>query len=943
MTKHLFKLSIAAMLLLTISCKSSNNKEKEADEMEENEKYDNPLARELQEFKQTKDPATGTVPIERLWTALDYTQSIKNNFASRGIGGIWVERGPIYDSVGPSNNNGRGGSAGFTGAYTSGRITGFLVDAADPTGNTVFCGGVNGGIWKCTNFTSTTAAPNWVSVNDYLSNMSIVSFCQNPVNKDIMYVATGEAYFSLDASRGRGIYKSIDHGVTWTNLASTASVTSSFKILCDGVGNIYWASRGGGLKRSTNGGNTFTTISPSGQTTCTDIELSSNGKLYASFGYASTTVSFKYANNPATVTSGSWSSGTGSPTAGRRLELTTKGDTIYGVTTNTSDEIDNCYRSVNGGAAWTKMNTSAYPAITNGQGWFALSLAVNPNDANQIIVGSVDGYLSTDGGATVSGITNWVGGGTYVHADHHLYQWWLNANNQSRMIIAGDGGLFYSEDDAANFVDKNQNLNIKQFYSCAIHPTKTNYMIAGAQDNGVHQLKNAGLSYSTEVTGGDGGFVDIDNDQPQYQFGSYTYNNYRRSTNNGASWTGINISSTSGDFINPFDYDDVQNVMFCGNNTNDFLRWTNPQSGSPATTAVSLTELGGSATAFQASPYKTGRLFVGSSSGSIVMVNNSKTTTGSGSADVVNLNSPSGGNTSCIAVGTNDSNLLAVYSNYGIDNLWITNDMGANWTAIDGNLPDMPVRWAVFHPTLNNAIVIGTEAGVFTTTNVNGASTQWAASADFPLVRVSMLKVRKSDNTIIAATYGRGMWSTNIATLLPLKKINLLGKLEGENDAQLNWQMIDATSNAKYFLEYSEDGLHFIHIAKTTGSIHSFKHKLTSDIVYYRVMGVEPGMAPIYSNIITIKSTKNYKGLQINITPNPINNHGKIFVQSTFAGAYSWKICNVQGDILQTGKGNMQVGSANNVNAFINQLSSGMYVVSITQNNQTKAASFIKQ
>jgi len=948
MIKHLIKLSIATILLVSVSCKSSSEKERE-EEGEENEKYDNPAARDLQEFNKTKDPATGTVPIERLWTAQEYTLALKDNYSRGGITGVWEERGPIYDSVGPSNNNGRGG-VGFTGGYTSGRIKGFLVDAADPSGNTVFCGGANGGLWKCTNFTSTTTDPNWVAINEYMNNMSIVSICQNPVNKDIMYAATGLGFVNgVDKARGKGVFKSIDHGVTWTNLAVTSSITNSFKIICDASGNVYWATVGSGLRRSTNGGTSFTTITPSGaNTTCTDIEISSTGKLHASFGYNGSSVVYKFANNPATVSSTSWGSATGIGTAASRLELACKGDTVYGVTVISSGNADYCYRSVNGGITFTKMNTTVMPtAVTNTQGWYAISLAVNPKDANQFIVGSIDAYLSTDGGASINKITSWVNSGTYVHADHQAYQWWLNGSGESRILIGSDGGLFYSEDDGATFVDKNKNLGLKQFYSCAIHPTKTNYILGGAQDNGVHQLKNPGLSYSIEVTGGDGGYVDIDNDQPQYQFGSYTNNQYRKSTNSGVSWTSINISSTTGDFINTYDYDDAQNIMLCENTSNTFLRWTNPQTATSAsnatTAAVTLTELGGMASAITVSPYKTGRAFFGGSGGSVVMVNNTKTTTGTGSADVVDLNAPGGGNTNCIAVGTNDSNLLAVYSNYGINNLYITNDMGATWTAIDGNLPDMPILWAVFHPTLNNAIVIGTETGVFTTTNVNGAATIWTVSPGFPLVRVNMLKLRKSDNAIVAATYGRGMWTSNILNLLPLKKINLLGKLEGENNTQLNWEMIDATSNAKYFLEYSEDGVHFKQIAKTGSTIHSFKHQLTSDIGYYRIMGVEPNSSPIYSNIIAIKSLKNNKGLQINIAPNPMKNNGSINIKSTNAGNYNWKICNVQGNIIQAGNGVLQIGDLATIPANIGKLSAGMYVVSITQANQTKAASFIKQ
>ncbi|MBK8302433.1 MAG: hypothetical protein IPK98_03065 [Chloracidobacterium sp.] len=111
----------------------------------------------------------------------------------------------------------------------------------------------------------------------------------------------------------------------------------------------------------------------------------------------------------------------------------------------------------------------------------------------------------------------------------------------------------------------------------AIHPTLTNYFLAGAQDNGSHQFSNVGLSTSVEVMGGDGAYVAIDQNEPQFQFVSYIFNQYRRSTNSGATWTTTNLNTTSGQFINPFDYDNTSNIMYCADNAASYRRWTKPQ------------------------------------------------------------------------------------------------------------------------------------------------------------------------------------------------------------------------------------------------------------------------------------------------------------------------------------------------------------------------------
>ena len=70
--------------------------------------------------------------------------------------------------MGGSNGNSRGNGIG---TYTSGRVKAFWADLSDATGNTVFCGGVNGGIWKCTDFLSAADSVHWVPLADYLSNL----------------------------------------------------------------------------------------------------------------------------------------------------------------------------------------------------------------------------------------------------------------------------------------------------------------------------------------------------------------------------------------------------------------------------------------------------------------------------------------------------------------------------------------------------------------------------------------------------------------------------------------------------------------------------------------------------------------------------------------------------------------------------------------------------
>jgi hypothetical protein len=391
-----------------------------------------------------------------------------------------------------------------------------------------------------------------------------------------------------------------------------------------------------------------------------------------------------------------------------------------------------------------------------------MALAVDPSNHQNVIAGGLNCYTTTNGGATWIQISTWVGSSlSYIHADQQTAVW-----NGSQVLVGSDGGIFYSSDGGATFTDRNVGLRLKQYYSCAMHPTTTNYFLAGAQDNGVNQLTNAGLGGATEVTGGDGAFVQIDQDQPQYQFGSYVYNQYRRSTDGGATWSSVNYSNSLGQFINPTDYDNVNNKMYAGYSNNQYLRWEDPQTGSTFT-PITIAAFSGAVRNVSISPYTSNRVFFGTSSGKIVKVDNANVASPT-ATDITGTGMP-GATVSCVAVGTDDNNLIATYSNYGTNHIWVSTTGGGTggWTSITGNLPDIPVRWVIFYPEDNTKAIIATEMGVYETNSINGASTVWTQDPSFPIVRTDMLKYRKSDGTLAAATHGRGLWTANIPLTIP--------------------------------------------------------------------------------------------------------------------------------------------------------------------------------
>lgn len=737
----------------------------------------------------TKDPVTGKVPryvlAEANRQAKQSQEERKRQMITYRMSNtlIWTERGSDSDTVGPGNGNTRPG-----GAVTSGRIRAIWPDLTDTSGNTVWVGGVAGGLWKTNNINQSPA--HWNVINDYLSNLAVTGICQDPVNTNVMYFCTGEAFFNSDAVSGNGVYKSMDGGNNWFQLSNTASYNACSKILCDANGNVFLATVGNGMKRSLNGGETWSDITPTGLTNhITDFEISSSGRMHISCGLHSVSNGFRFTDVPSNVTSSTWKSphvpfrfpqGVNS-----RVEIGCSGNVLYAALSNSKAVVDSISKSIDGGVTWTTsaLSPSARQAL-NGEGassqaWYCLTVGIHPANANLVMIGNLNVIKSFNGGISWIKGSEWAGTtGQYVHADQHAIVWYKNG---SRLLFGSDGGIHYSSDSGVNIRDRNTHLRLKQFYSVAVHPQLTNYFLAGSQDNGVHQMNTPGIASSVEITGGDGGYVAIDQMQPTNQFCTYVYNAYRRSINNGNNWSTIdfykdtpNAPSNFGLFINPYAYDSQSKIIYASAGGGEIFRWLNPSATPPGTYYQSsgwpagvtlITQVVNLASqkisAIHVSPSIANRLYFGTENGKLIYLDSANTATHNVSGRDI-TGAGFSGTISSINTGTDEEHLVVSFSNYNTNNVWVSINRGLSWTAVDGNLPNMPVRWAMFYPGINNKLIIATEAGVWETEYINGNNTVWTANPTFPVVRTNMLQYRNSDRLIAAATHGRGLFTAHL-------------------------------------------------------------------------------------------------------------------------------------------------------------------------------------
>lgn len=715
-----------------------------------------------QEFERTRDPKTLEVPREKL--IREYEQFIRDANAAGKFSALpgmnWYERGP---------------------ANVGGRTRALMFDPADPTGETVFAGSVGGGIWKTTNISN--ASPNWAPLDDLYANLAVTTIAYDRTNPNIMYFGTGEGWFNADAIRGDGIWKSINGGTTFSQLASTAS-NANFrwvsKIVVHPLTGDVFAATTAGVFRSQNGGTAWTKVLGIGTGSSidemADLEIAADNSLIASTGriFSGADGIYRSVNgNP-----GTWvklnPGGNGFPTSGYdRLEIAcapSNANVIYVLAQSTSQGILNIYKTTNQGTTWT---TTALPAdadpgvgsdFTRGQAWYDMSVGVAPNDANTLIVGGIDLFRSTNGGSSWTQISHWYGGFGFqnVHADQHAVVY--HPSNANVVLFGNDGGVQYSPDGGINIIQKSYNYNVTQYYACAINPTAaSNQFMAGAQDNGTQQYNGPGINNTIEVTGGDGAYCHIDQNQPQYQFSSYVYNNIYRSTDGGNSFNSIR-SNNNGSFINPSDFDDAANVFYGAYTNGNYTRLLNAHTNT-SWNNISIAEFNGAkVTAVKVSPVTPNRVFFGLNNGRVVRVDNAHAATPN--ATWINNGAGMTGSVSVSSIDVerdDDSHLLVTYSNYGWPSVWETKNGGTAWINVEGNLPDMPVRSVLFSPIDSSDAIIATELGVWSTTNLNGASTVWGpANNGLANVRTDMLDIRSSDNMIIAATHGRGLYSSDL-------------------------------------------------------------------------------------------------------------------------------------------------------------------------------------
>ena len=694
-----------------------------------------------------------------------------------------------------------------------GRINVITVDPVDS--NIIYVGAPAGGLWK-----TTDGGSSWQNLTDHLPILGASGLSIDPNNTDVLYLGTGDGDGSDTYSIG--ILKSIDGGLSWvpTGLNWT---TNQFRVIRKVVispasSDTLYAATSAGLYVSDDAGANWTKVA-NGSFRDVEVHPSNSNIVYACTDqfYKSTDAGFTFSQ----ISSGL-------PSAGvvNRMSIAVSPDNaavVYGVFGSSSDAtFYGLYKSTDEGQTWTQMSNSpnifGYSTVggdNSGLSWYALALAVNPNDHTEIFVGGVNVWKSSDSGVnwTIESHWTWPSSIGYTHADIHTLDFY-----GSTLYVGSDGGIFQSPNRGGSWTDLSDGLRIMQFYRMGASESHPYIVAAGAQDNGTNVRPNDSSDANwNHIYGADGFEAVIHPTNPDIIYLETQNGGLRKTTDGGQTTNGIRGSITgSGAWNTPIVMHPTDpDILYTG--FQDL--WVTYDGANTWSQNPILPSIGGTINAIAVAESDPNYLYISSGS-KIVMTPN----------DGITWNNISGGLPNnfirYIAVHNTDPTKVWVcmsgYSNG--QHVYFSDDAGSTWTNITRNLPNLPANTIVHQAGSNGALYVGTDVGVYYTNDSLG---QWVDFSDqLPNVIVSELEIHYGIGKIRAATFGRGLWESD---LYSRPNVGLEGYYKGDVKLYpmpvtdvVNIDLPEPALNIKVYNQLGQDVIN-------TGEVNSLSFRLKAD------------------------------------------------------------------------------------------------------------------
>ncbi len=128
--------------------------------------------------------------------------------------------------------------------------------------------------------------------------------------------------------------------------------------------------------------------------------------------------------------------------------------------------------------------------------------------------------------------------------------------------------------------------------------------------------------------------------------------------------------------------------------------------------------------------------------------------------------------TSIAVSNVNPEKVWITLSGYNTGNkVYVSSDAGLTWTDYSDGLPNLPVNCIVYHNNSNDKLYVGMDVGVYFR---DAAMPFWESfSSGLPNVQIREMEIQYSVNKLRAATFGRGLWESEIDLSTGITQISL--------------------------------------------------------------------------------------------------------------------------------------------------------------------------
>jgi len=669
-----------------------------------------------------------------------------------------------------------------------------------------YFGATGGGVWK-----TTDGGVTYKNISDGYFGGSIGSVAVAPSDPNVLYVGGGEVTVRGNVSSGKGVWKSVDAGSTWTysGLPNSRHIPRMVIhpqnpdiVYAAVLGDLYKPNNDRGVYKSIDGGKSWKKILFSDvQAGAVELVMDPSNPRHL---YAST---WRIQRTPYSLSSGGegsalWKS-TDSGATWKEISknkgyakgtLGIIGVTVSPVNANRiwsiveNKEEGGVYRSDDGGESWKHVNESR---SLRQRAWYYTKIYADTQDEDGVYVMNVSYHKSTDGGKTFSSHNA-------PHGDHH--DLWIAPEDNQRMIIADDGGAQVSYDGGTTW-STYHNQPTAQFYRVTTDNAFPYRIYVAQQDNSTIRVKHRSSGrYIDEsdwesTAGGESAHIAIDPTNNEIVYGG-SYDGFLTRVNHVKnSVRGINVwpDNPMGHGAEGMRYRFQWNfpILFSKHNPKRLYTFSNQvhvtesegqewkiispdltrndptklkTSGGPITQDNTSVEYYCTIFAADESPLKEGLLWIGSDDGLIHLTQdggeNWSNITPKQLPEWTMINSiePSPFDPgTCYVAGTRYK--LGDYTPY----LYKTTDYGVTWKTITkGIAKEDFTRVVRADPKQKGLLYAGTEHGIYVSYD---DGTSWSSfQKNLPIVPITDLTIK--NNSLIVATQGRSIWILDNLTVL---------------------------------------------------------------------------------------------------------------------------------------------------------------------------------